>query len=187
MINLLPERYRQNLRAARANTLLVRYNILVLLIVVVGFLLLAGTYYLLSNEKKNAENNTAENNQAVASYSSVKERSDVFRSELSKAKQEIESNPHYAATLTELGQRLPAGAVIDQLSIQASEIGQQKTITVLVTGERQTYQVRDNLAASPYFSQVEFGELRQNSGASASNYPYTIDIRLVINRNAGAS
>lgn len=180
MINLMPPEDKKNIRAARANVLLMRYSILTVIIIAASLVLLVGVYYLLINEKNAAEARTNENNQAVANYSDVKARSDNFRSELSQAGQHINGSVHFSALLREVTRLLPSGTSIDQLQLESTDVGQTKSLTVLVLGESQAYQLRDNFASSTFFSGVAFDGVSQNSGATASRYPYTVTLRFTI-------
>ena len=86
MINLLPHEEKRQLRAARSNTLLVRYNILLIAAVGVLTLAVAVTFFYLTTTKTAAENSINHNTAKVSSFSSVVAEATHFKSDLAIAK-----------------------------------------------------------------------------------------------------
>ena len=89
MINLLPVQMKKELRAARSNTLLLRYNILM----VVALAFLAGaiymTQYSLDDTKKDKLAWVQSNNSQVEGYAAVQAKAKEFRDNLAANKSSI--------------------------------------------------------------------------------------------------
>lgn len=82
MINLLPPESKRELRAARSNTLLLRYNIFLLGALAFLFLATGIVYVYLSDAKTKAERTVAENQVRTANYSAVERQAAAFDGKL---------------------------------------------------------------------------------------------------------
>ena len=80
MINLLPPEEKRQLRAARTNTLLARYNIILLVAVVFLGLAIGVVYLYLTNTKASADQTVRENTSQTSQYAGVLTEAQQFRS-----------------------------------------------------------------------------------------------------------
>ena len=94
MINLLPVSEQRQLKAARANTLLVRYVIITA--VVIGLLLgaVGVVYQLLTAQAATAEQRIAENQAKTTDFQAVQAQADGLRTTLSAAKTAFDGDIH---------------------------------------------------------------------------------------------
>ena len=96
MINLLPPEEKRQLRAARSNTLLIRYNILLLGVVAFMGISIAVTYVFLSASQQTAKQTIAENDAKVKQFNPIKEQAELFRQHLTTAKQILDNEITYS-------------------------------------------------------------------------------------------
>jgi Tfp pilus assembly protein PilN len=181
MINLLPPDDRRQLRAARTNTLLLRYNLL--LIGALVFLLLATgvVYFYLNTTRAIAEQLIKENDAKVGEYASVKQQADDFRSSLSTAKQILDQDVAYTKVILEISQLLPAGIVMDTLSLDAKTFGTSTTFAARAKDYDAALALKDSLQSSPLFSNVYFASI---SGDGGGEYPINVNLNVTIQKDA---
>ena len=110
MINLLPDEQQKDIRAARTNTLLLRY--LILLVGAMIFLLGAFgvTYLSLTSSARQADEVRAENEQAATGYQETHAAATQLRNNLFSAKSLFENELRYSKMLLRLSALLPEGA-----------------------------------------------------------------------------
>lgn len=177
MINLLPPDEKRQIRAARANTLLIRYNIasviaLLFIVAAIGF-----TYFYLSNAKSSAERTISENQSRVGSYGKVQAEAQQFRSNLATAKQILDKEVTYSKVAVSVASVLPPGVILKQLTLDAQTFG---TPTVLAA-EAKSYEaaiaLKDAFQKSPLFTDAHFQNIT-NSSDTTSEYPYSVNLNV---------
>lgn len=185
MINYLPADQKKQLRAARTNVLLFRYN--VALIFAVGFLAIAmaTVTVLLSNEKKAAEDTIAANQAQAGNFATVQTHADSFRKDLTDAKLIFDGEISYSSLYLEISRLVPSGVTLDTLKLDPSQIGTPITLTAKIKGEQQAIDLLDRFKGSPLFGNAAtYGALAANTGADAGAYPYILPINVTINKEA---
>lgn len=188
MINLLPQEEKKQLVAARGNSLLVRYNILLVGVAVFLALAIGFVYIYLTNTQSVAEDTIAENNLKVASYSDVSQQASQFRSNLSTAKQILDREVTYSDTIIEIAQALPSGVVLNSLSLDADTFGTEKTITAQASSYQRALALKNSLQNSSLFSNVHFQSITTGSGdAESSDYPVSVTVSVIINNQEDGS
>lgn len=185
MINYLPKDQKKQLRAARTNVLLFRYNIG--LIFAVGFLAIGITavMLILSNEKAVAENTIASNQAQAGNFTSIQGRADSFRKDLNDAKSVFGSEIRYSSLYLEISRLIPAGAALESLRLDPTQIGSPITLSVKIKGEKQAVNLLESFKNSPVFGNTAtYGSLSANTGDDAGAYPYILPINVTINKDA---
>lgn len=183
MINLLPPDHRNQLRAAQANTLLIRYNVFL-----VGALLFLGialgvVYFYLTNSKATAEKTTQENQAKVSSYAKVQGDAEAFRSSLSTAKQVLDKEITYTKTVTTIARLMPSGTILQNLNLDAANFGTPITFVFQAKDYKTALAIKDTFQTSPLFSDVHLQSINFASDGS-SGYPYTVNLSLIISKDA---
>lgn len=190
MINLLPEDTKKELRAARANVLLLRYNFfsaatLALLLVACGVF-----FILLHNENNQAKATNEENASKSTQYNSVREQSVEYRKNLATAKKILDNEVNYTDTVFRIADTLPAGAVLDSISLTPADIGGQVTLTVHTKDYATASALKTSFSDSEYFSNAFFQSITDTSASSTGNgqdssaarggYPITVNFSVKI-------
>lgn len=179
MINLLAPSDRRELAAARTNTILFRY--VLLLIVVIAFLCLemVAMYFVVNTEKLRNEQIITENEQKATQYADTKKEADTFRSNLSTAKYILGKQvPHTALILT-LANNLPADTVLDKIAIDPTTFGTPTILTVKMKSYDQAIKVKTALQQTifekkPLFSSVSFQSVAAADAKEGQTTPYPI-------------
>ncbi len=184
MINLLPDTNKKELRAARMNVVLLRYNILTA--VAVGFLLLTigGFYVYLTNTKANAETANSDNQSKMAEYASTKKEAEEYRANLVTAKQILNNQVEYTSLVFGITELLPKGVVLDNINLSSKDFGNQTTITAYAKTYEAATQLKQNFEQSKLFDNVYFQSITSSEeGANAhADYPMSITISVKINK-----
>lgn len=179
MINLLPPADSKTFIAGRVNTILVRYiwltaGLFGLLTAISGL-----TYFMLDTTRANAEKQISENTSNASSYQSVQARTQEFQTNLSIAKSILDRRTYYSAALLKLSKYLPAGVVIDKISLDSSTYGTPVSLHFLAASEDTAISLKKALQDSNMFSDVHFQSLNlQENGKGADGKVYRVGINM---------
>lgn len=182
MINLMPDESKRQLRAARANVLLLRY--LFILMAAAGFLAfaIAGAYYLLGQTQSSAKELIAASDTEAGAYSETKNQVDQLSAQLSEARGILNSEIAYSNVLVNIGQLLPSGTVIDSIDLNESSFnGTPVSMTIYGTSTDAVVSARDRFQRSSFFSSVNFQSVSEGDN-SVPGYPVSAEMTLIINR-----
>src|SRR6266542_973858 len=112
MINLLPQEEKKQFRAARTNTLLIRYNIALIGAMAFLGIAMAVVYIYLGNAKANSEQIITDNKAKASGYAAVESQANIFRSNLAIAKQILGNEVTYSKVILAIANLLPAGTTL---------------------------------------------------------------------------
>ncbi len=183
MINLIPTEDRRQLRAARSNTLLVRYNLFLIGAVVFMMLAIGFIYVYLNNSKTAAEATVSENQSKVASFAGVEKEATEFRSNLATAKQILDREVVYTKVILEISRMMPAGTILDNLTLDSTTFGKPTTIVAKAKTYTSALAIKDSFQKSAIFSDVHFESVTIND-ADTSGYPMTVNLSVTIKKDA---
>ncbi len=182
MINLLPPEQKRQLRAARTNSLLLRYNTFLLGAAAFLALALITTYLYLSTAQAGAQAAIDENKAKVTSYAQVETQAQLFRTNLATAKQILDNDVAYTKIAVSIAQLLPAGTVLQNLNLDAKTFGTETVIVAQVKDYDGALRLKDAFQSSPLFSNVHFQSIT-TVGASTA-YPITVNLSVTIKKDA---
>ena len=172
MINLLPPESSKQLRAARHNTILLKYviglGIVLGLIVMICLLTLA----LMRSTELNSTASSEENKQKIARYNKAASEAKTYTENLRMAKSIFASEVSYTVALQRIASSLPAGTVLQSLDLSPSTVGQPITLTVLAKTKDDALKVKDQLEANKVASGITIASLNEG-GASPANQSST--------------
>ena len=109
MINLLPPNDRRQLAAARTNTLLVRYVVILPILIIAMLAEMGAVYFFMNSIQTNNRRIIAENETQAARYADVKKKGSEYKKNLLVAKSILDTQFPYTAVLTAIAQALPEG------------------------------------------------------------------------------
>lgn len=179
MINLLPPEEKRQLRAARTNTLLARYNI-ILLGAVIFLALATGIVYLyLTSTKASADQTVRENATQTEQYANVLADTEQFRSDLSVAKQILDREIPYTSVILSIAQILPSGVILDSLVLDSEQFGAETQLQAAARNYDGVLALKDALQDSPFFSDVHFQSV---ATVDDPNYPLSVTINVTISK-----
>lgn len=177
MINLMPPNDRRQLAAARTNTLLLRYSVLLGAVIGILVIELIAMFVVVNMEKGQNEATIRDNQAKTASYAAVEQQAASFRTNLSTASYILGKQISYTSLILALANSLPSGSVISQLSLDPSSFGTPTTLNVTTTSYQRAIDVKTALqnakinSSLPLFSSVSFQSVSTTGGTSA--YPFT--------------
>lgn len=186
MINLLPYEYKDEIRAARTNVVLVRYITILLLAALVLGGLVVGAYAALNDTKAHAEVKAAENTTRLTQFQETKFRADGFRSDLATAKTILDSNISFSKLIYEIADTVPTGVVLDDLTLDPAAFGSSVTMNASAKTFNDASRLRDAfIANNQVFSNVQVQTIRSSDTSSAGGaYPVKVVLSVVINKGA---
>ena len=181
MINLLPQDTRSQLTAARANRLLLRYN--VLLLGAIGFLVAAiGLVYVyIGNAQASAEASIQENLTRVGDYTAVESEANAFKQDLANAKQILDNDATYSKVILEIASVLPAGVTLDTLNLDSATFGTPTVLNAKVRDYPTVLALKNALQGSSLFSDVS---LQTISSDGTGSYPLNATLSVTIRKDA---
>jgi Tfp pilus assembly protein PilN len=184
MINLLPDEAKKEIRAARVNIILIRYIVVILLAFVFLVLLLAGSYVVLTQTKVSAQQTIDSNDTKAAVFSSTKAQVDALSSGLVETKSILDQEVLYSNVLMNIGQQMPAGTVIDKITLDATSFtGTPLTLKAYAKTTAAAVALREKFQSSPIFTAVNF-ESVSDSASGISGYPVSVSMTLTITKAA---
>jgi Tfp pilus assembly protein PilN len=182
MINLLPQEEKRQLRAARSNNLLIRYNILLLCVVAFMGLAVAVTYVYLNSTQQRAEQIIQENTVKATQYVSVQTQASLFRQHLATAKQILDNEVTYSKVVLDISKLIPSGVVLENLALDSQTFGTETTLVAMAKNYSSALALKDSFSKSSLFSDVHFQSI--TSGGSDTNYPVTVNLNITIKKDA---
>lgn len=184
MINLLPDTSKKDIRAARANVVLLRYNFLTLASVAGLGLICASFYFVLSASQSTAVTKTSDNQAKVAAYSKTRQQADEYRDNLSIAKKILGNSVNYTSTIFAITKLLPSGVVLDSLTLNATDFGKQTTFSAHAKNYDKAAELKQNFQSSSLFTNVYFQNITESdpSAPTTSGYPIAVTLSAQLNK-----
>lgn len=187
MINLLPDDYKSEIRAARTNVLLMRYiAILVVAITTLGGLV-TGSYFVLNTARDSAQAKVNENQQRVAEYSSIKASADSFRSDLSTVKTILQQDISFSKLVYKIADAVPSNVVLDSLTLDPNTFGTRMTISASAKSFDDAAKLKEAFASKQeLFSGVQLQSIQSGGAADSASagYPVKVSISVILNKGA---
>lgn len=184
MINLLPTDIKDDIRAARANTIIIRYMMIITLAFLFIVAALYTSYTVLTMTKASAEDRIASNevNVQASAYNETKQQVSALSANLAEARPLFDNEVHYSRVLVRLGQVLPAGTVLGPTTLTAANFsGTPAELTVYAKSTTEADQVQSQLqAAAPFLSQVTVKATEEDKGITG--YPVSVKLDAVISK-----
>jgi len=182
MINLLSDETKKSIRAARANTTLIKY------IIFIGFsslflALACTTSYIILNDSKTTAEKTITNFQTKnSSYSPVTKQANDFVLNLTKAKVILDEQISYSTIITGIANALPSGVILESpLIINGNTIGTPMALKAYSKTSSSETVLKSNFQKSSIFSNYNMQSVGNNSVGS-NEYPYLISFNITINK-----
>lgn len=181
MINLLPPEEKRQIRAARSNSLLFRYNVFSLGALIFLLAATAVTYLFLTSVQNRAEQTISDSQSRVSQYQDVRMEADTFKKDLATAKQILDREVTYTNVILQISRLLPSGVVLEQLDLDASTFGTPTTLTAKAKSNAAALQLKEAFQSSPLFEDVHF---RTITSVEESDYPYAVTLGITITKKA---
>lgn len=182
MINLLSTNRKSEIRAARANVILVRYTTIIAVAIVFILSVLYFSYTVLQQTMGTAEARITSND--TKADSATKQQVDALSAKLSDAKTVLDQEVSYATLLTTIGQAMPAGTILESLKIDEASINNSTAVPLVAYAktEESASLIQQQLRGLPIFSSVELSGTTED--ASVAGYPVKVSMTVTFNRSS---
>jgi Tfp pilus assembly protein PilN len=187
MINLLPDNSKRNIKAARANVILLRYNLLTLALIGILSILCILFYVILHTEQSTALKTNQDNVAKAESFSEVRTKADEYRKNLETAKQILANGTDYTDLVFDITGLVPSGVVLDSISLNSTSIGQQTTFNAHAKTIAKATELKEKFQSSDLFSNVYLQDVTDSSSNGSSTvdpYPVIVTISAKLNETA---
>lgn len=185
MINLLPIEHKSEIRAARANVVLLRYIMIIICAALVLGGLIGGSYIALNTAKQNAEEKASENARRLVAFQQIKTDADSFRSDLTTAKTILDSSPSFSTLIYDIAATVPKNTVLDSLTLDPVTLGTATTLNASAKSFDDATKLKDALTQnSRVFSGVQIISIRNATDGGADAYPVKVALTVTINKVA---
>lgn len=181
MINLLPNGKKDDILAARANVILLRYIGIIVIALVFILVIFAASESVLNRTMETARSRIEANSVKADVYSTTQQEVDTLSGKLSEAKTLLNSDIRYSTVLTEMGRLTPAGVIIKQVTLNdAAFNGTPLKITAYARSTAEASTLQTQLQTSSLFSQVSLQQTDTSNGISG--YPVTVSLNVSLNK-----
>ncbi len=181
MINLLSDERKDDIRAARANVILLRYTALIVLALVFLGGALYTSYSILTLTMQANEEIISANDVKADVYSETKQEVDALSAQLTDAKSALDQETRYSQILVQIGQLTPPGTVLDNLTLDAASFnGTPVEITAYAKSTAEATTLQSQFQNSSVFSQVSLKSTDASSGIDG--YPTKILLSVTLNK-----
>ena len=182
MINLLPDDIKRDVQAARTNVILLRYTFItigsvgLLAALCLVFFVILGTY------QSNAVLKTTDNSSKAQSFNDVRKQADEYRNNLTLANKVLGNSVDYTSVVFAITSLLPKGVVLDSLTFNAENFGQQTSLSARARSYDAATSLKDSFQKSALFSNVHLQSLTDASTQEQNSYPISVTISVKINK-----
>lgn len=180
MINLLSPEDKRQLAAARTNSLLVRYVVLLGMLIFVLVAEMVGAYFVLDSSQAANQVIIDENRKGTLAYADTKRDLNNFTTNLSTAKYILNLQAPYTSIILRIAANLPTDSALDRITIDPSTFGTPGVMTVRTTSYDSAINVKTSLQKSGIFSDVSFQSISQSQD---EKHPYTATYNITYSKD----
>jgi len=183
MINLLSYDKKRQIRAARANVILVKCVIFTAfaILFLATYCIIAYNFVIDSKESQTA--NVSDGQSLDSKSTTILSQTNSFKADLETAKAILDTRVSYSKIITELTKTLPTGVVIDSLTMNSDSISSPISLSLRATTNAKKQEIKDGFKKSTIFSGYSEKSVSENKD-DASGYPLTILSTVLIKKEA---
>lgn len=182
MINLLPDTTKQQLRAARTNSALIKYILFLIISIIFLGAACGVSYIILGNSKTAAEKIIATSSTKSDSFLSVSNQATELSQKLLITKGILDQQVPYSDIVMGLAAVFPTGVVIDSLTLSNKTISSPVTIKARAKTADDATNLKINIQKSIQFSNYNLKSLSSDP-SDQTGYPVLISIEVTINKS----
>ena len=183
MINLMPTESKRQIKAARINTLLIRYTLILFIAGVFVAIILAGSYFLLTQQKAASELLIEASDTKAQAYSNTQAEIASLSGNLSGARTVLDEQLLYSKALTNLASVMPAGTIIGNVSLKPESFGSAPaTLEIYAATNEAATTLQSQFQSSPYFTNVQLDSITTEEEAP-EGYPYSATLTATFTRS----
>lgn len=183
MINLLSPHDKRELRAARRNIVLRRYTILVAMTLIAVIFVFGSGIFIAMRDRMAAENELANDRQQAEQYQETRQTAEQFEANLNIARRILADEISYSNLVIDIAKTLPSDAILTDLTLNPESFGTSTTLSARTTSYEAALTLRDNLEASPLFSDVSLISATTGDDTDNPDSPVTQDLPVNVQLN----
>jgi len=184
MINLLPDDRKREIRAARANVILLQYNFLTLAVAGTIVALCAFYYIFLHSTQSDAVSTNSDNSSIAASYADVRKQAEEYRGNLAIASKILANGVNYTTIIFSITDLLPEGVVLDSINLNAANFDKQMVFAAHAKSYDEATKLKQNFQNSKLFSNVFFQSLADEESGTSGGYPIAVTLSAKLKKEA---
>ncbi len=185
MINLLSDEKKREIKAGRANTIILSYVFMALTGIALLGILSGGVYLTLNVTRSEAQRRVSANQSDIAKYQSVQDQASTFRNNLTTAKQILDKEVVYSALILKIAKAVPPGVVLGNLSLSPDSVGKPTTIKASAQSYDAAIALKTSFQNQPdLFTDVHFNDISSQGSTPTNPYPISVTLALTINKAA---
>lgn len=181
MINLIPKQEKRDLEAARRNTLLLKYSIIVLSASLVMAGIMYGYSMLLSNTEASAKNLIETNSTEAGIYSDTKKEVGILTEKLSSIRTVTSNEVKISKLLVNIANLMPAGTIVNSIEIDSQNISNPSTMKVSGKSTENIVALQTAFRSSTIFKEVNFETIAENDN-DPRGYNASVTLNVVFNQ-----
>ena len=181
MINLLPDEYKKDLRSARMNVALLRYNLFVIIALVVLAIAWGAFSLSLGLTEGNAKAENKKNQEDARQYDTAKKEWEDYNKSLVFAKEILGSQVSYTQAVIRITELMPKNTVLDNINLSAQDFGNQIVLSAHAKTRDDALKIKESFEKSDFFSNVYFQSITE-SDTTKTDYPVGVNISVKINK-----
>lgn len=183
MINLLPTEDKVLIRAARQNTILLRYVLLFSLVLLLTLGSFGGGFYAAQHTKLLAEQALKNEDIKAGKYAATKKAAEDFAKDLATAKSVFSDGISYSQLLLDIAEVIPAGTVINSLNLSGNSFGSSLNIAGKAKDLGKVEELKNKLETSDLFEGVSIASLTVGDPSNKdSAYQYDVSFKATLSK-----
>lgn len=192
MINLLPTEDKRQIKAARHNTVLVKYVSLLSLVLLLTLASFGGGYYVAERTKALAQQALRGEESNASKYAKAKADADAFAKDLATAKSVFSEGITYSQLLLDIAEVVPKGSVINGLNLTGNAFGSSLNITGKATSLDVVEKLKEELENSTVFEGVSTVSVSTiettdtEEGGANQDYGYNVTLKATLSKPEAA-
>lgn len=185
MINLLSPQDKKELRAARLNVLLRRYNLLVLLTLVGVAAVFMSAIIFAYSQTAIARGDIERDQQDSSQYTEVQQEAEQFENNLTIAKRILADEIIYSKVITDIAGILPSNVRLNNLTLNPDTFDNPSVLDARTTGYDAALNLKTTLEDSNIFQDVSIANIARagegNPDVQADNqFPYGVTLNVTL-------
>lgn len=187
MINLLSDAKKAEIRAGRVNVILLRYISMSLIAFVLLAIMVAGAFVVLTTSRSLADERVTKSTQAASSHTETRTEADVFRKNLTRAKDILSKDIKYSQAILRIARTVPKNVVLQSLELSPESVGKPIEIQAMAKSESDALALKESFQSQEeLFSDVKLVSINLNnsSGEERAAYPVQVSISCIISKEA---
>lgn len=171
---------KKSLKAARANSILLRYIYVLLASAIFLGLLAFGVYMINLSTKQKIDDTLKDLKVQSVQSGDADTKYQALKSQVNSAKTVFDSEIKYSNILTKLAAALPEGVILEKISLNQADFTKSTNLSFYAKSSDLTNTLHSKLLASGLFSNVTMG--KSEASFIAEDYSIKISIDVVFNK-----